>query len=123
MSSPSFDDAIAKGLADAPDAPREAHVRAGIAAQARSRRIWAAVGIIIALALLLGFYGVVTAVAKRAELQKAQATQQAQVFWRCIELPDAEQRRACHERNATSPDRPAAAQPQSDAPRFAKLRN
>ena len=87
--------------------------------QARSKRIWAALGIAIALGLLLAFYGVVTTVAKRAEQQKAQDTRQAQVFWRCIELPDAEQRRACHERNATSADRPAQAQPGADSGRFA----
>ncbi len=98
--------------------------RQGWLAHAGSQRIWLVVGIVIAIGLLLSFYGVVSAVGKRAEQQKTQATQQAQVFWRCIELPKAEQRRACHERNASSPDRPAmAAEPLSPAAQFARFKS
>jgi uncharacterized protein HemX len=96
---------------------------AALFAHEGSKRIWAVVAFVIALGLLLSFYGVVTAVAKRDEEQKTQATQQAHVFWRCIELQQAEERRACHERNATSPDRPAAAQPAPNAAQFAGLKS
>lgn len=96
----------------------------GWLAHAGPQRIWLVVGIVIAIGLLLSFYGVVSAVGKRAAEQKAQATQQAQVFWRCIELPQAEQRRACHERNATSPERPAmAAEPLPQAAQFARFKS
>lgn len=57
-------------------------------------KTWQALALMLAFALLLSFYAVVSAVAKRAEQHRLLESQRAQAFWRCNALP-VTQRREC----------------------------
>jgi hypothetical protein len=69
-------------------------LRSRLRAMLRVAKTWPAIALMLAFALLLAFYAVVSAGAKRAEQQRLQDSQRAQAFWRCNALP-VEQQREC----------------------------
>jgi hypothetical protein len=81
-------------------------LRSRLRALLRVAKTWPAIALMLALALLLSFYAVVSAGAKRAEQQRLQDSHRAQAFWRCNALP-AEQQRECQANVIGSPTRDA----------------
>jgi hypothetical protein len=67
-------------------------LRRHLRAMGRAAKTWPVIVLLLALALLLAFYAVVSAGAKRAEQQRLQDSQRAQAFWRCNALPITQQR-------------------------------
>ena len=70
------------------------HPQQRLRTMARWLKTWPAIGLMLALALLLAFYAVVASGAKRAEQQRLQDSQRSQAFSRCDNLPVV-QRREC----------------------------
>ena len=81
-------------------------VRRYLRAMLRIIKTWPAIALLLVLVLLLSFYAVVSAGAKRAEQQRLQDSHRAQALWRCNALP-VEQQRECQANVIASPARAA----------------
>jgi len=75
----------------------------------RTAMTWPAIALMLALALLLSFYAVISAGGKRAEQLRLQESQRAQAFWRCNALPVTQQRE-CQANVIATPARTAQRQ-------------
>jgi len=85
-------------------------LRRPLRAMLRVGKTWPAIALMLALALLVSFYAVVSAAAKRAEQQRLQDAQRAQALWRCNGLP-VERRRECQANVIATPTQAAQRQP------------
>jgi hypothetical protein len=88
---------------------------------ARVVKTWPVIALLLAIALLLSFYAVVSAGAKRAEQQRLQDSQRAQAFSHCNALPITE-RRECQANVIATPTQTAQRQQRARPVRVADVR-